>query len=64
MKASIVNCRIGSLENTFTTDDTGGNVNCRIGSLEIPIMLFTVLYHVNCRIGSLEIIFNYIIPCL
>ena len=31
----MVNCRVGSLENSFFMIDDYGNVNCRVGSLEI-----------------------------
>ena len=35
--ATVVNCRIGSLEKLDTVPIGGNRVNCRIGSLEIHL---------------------------
>ena len=51
---SIVNCRIGSLENQARDGHDGLLVNCRIGSLETYPQLRVSKIIVNCRIGSLE----------
>ena len=49
-----VNCRIGSLENSFHISFNNKQVNCRIGSLEKRVRLLKLSRLVNCRIGSLE----------
>ena len=50
----LVNCRIGSLENSEMEREKPQGVNCRIGSLESEGPGHLELTVVNCRIGSLE----------
>ena len=60
-RSAIVNCRIGSLENSESAHSENTCVNCRIGSLENSSKFYNEVDFVNCRIGSLE---NLLIECL
>ena len=56
-----VNCRVGSLETSWTDEQIWTVVNCRVGSLEISSAARAYAADVNCRVGSLEILLSYLL---